>query len=110
MEPFPAGPAFLVVVPAEYRDHEIRLFAVELGQIDTEVVASEFGLMEFVVEDRRLAEAFRENGGDLGHEVSFFSRKGERDAEAFGTDLSGHRPFFGIQPSTRPHPQIRLQN
>jgi len=39
---------------------------------------------------------FRENGGDLGDELSLFSGKGERDAEAFGTHLSRHRTFFGI--------------
>lgn len=68
--PLPAGLLLFIVVEAKHNDDEVGLIAVELWQIDAQIVASEFGFMELVVEDGCLAEAHRKNGRDLrGHSV-----------------------------------------
>ena len=81
--PFQAAPFLGFVVPAYHDDDELGLFVVELREVDAEVAPTKLGLVKFVVEDRLFGELGGENGGDLGDEVSFFSREGESDAEAF---------------------------
>ncbi len=85
--PFQAAPFFGFVVPA-YHDDDERLFVVELREVDAEVAPTKLGLVKFVVEDRLFGEIGGEDGGDLGDEGSFFSGKGEGDAEAFHINLA----------------------
>lgn len=73
--PLPASPELFIIVRAYDCDDKVGFVAVELWQIDTEVVAGELSLVIFVVEDFFLAELLRENGGDLGDEVSFSPAK-----------------------------------
>ena len=73
--PLPAGPLLFIVIGAKHNDDEVGLIAVELWQIDAQIVAGEFGFVELVVQDRRFAEALRENDRDLRDIVSLFPAK-----------------------------------
>ena len=55
--PLQARPPLRIVGWANYYDDEVRLFVIKFRQIDTEITTSEFRFVEFVVEDRVLAEA-----------------------------------------------------
>jgi hypothetical protein len=106
--PLQAAPFLLIVIRTEDRDHEIGLFFVKVWQIEGEVAAGELGFVIFVVQDRRFAEALREEGCDLRDIVPLFPRKGEGDAEAFGTHLSRHRRLYRRSSSTlSSRPRIR---
>src|SRR5439155_18242659 len=85
--PLQAGPLLHVIVRTNHHDDEVGFFVVKIRQIDTEVAPGEFGFMELVLENGYLAEVRCEQGSDLGDEVSFFSSKGEGDAEAFGAHM-----------------------
>ena len=43
--PLPAGPLLFIVIGAKHNDDEVGLIAVELWQIDAQIVAGEFGFM-----------------------------------------------------------------
>ena len=81
VNPFPAGPALLIVVRTEHGNDEIGLFVVKPRQTDAEVVDRKLSLVKFVVKDRTLAESLRENGGDFRDKFSLFAREGKCEAE-----------------------------
>ena len=85
--------SLFIVVRTDDNDDQVGCIVIELRQIDAEIGAGELGFVVLVVEDRRLAEALRENVGDLGDEVPLFPGKGEGDAEAFGTHPQQTSPF-----------------
>ncbi|MGH9195754.1 MAG: hypothetical protein ACRD1T_08450 [Acidimicrobiia bacterium] len=73
--PLQAGPLLHVVVRTDHDDDKVGLFVIKLRQIDAEVAPRELGFVIFVVEDRLLSEAFRENGRDLRDIVRFSPAK-----------------------------------
>ena len=80
--PLQATPVSLVIGFADDDGDQRGMIGVEVRQIEAGVGARDFGLVEFVVEDRAFAETVREQARDFFDKAALFPREGKGDAEA----------------------------